>query len=166
MTANRIMGALSIITVAAASNLRAADDGSELVATWQSTSDGLLQLWTIKQNKGEYSVEGVYMKSDKEVGSFQGKNCKFADGKLSFIQEFKVKPVASWDSGSEVTVMNWNWLVATREKVVRIIARLPHLPASRQVTMTSSESFRRRCPNRRPCRPAEMPRRKPCPNDP
>lgn len=98
----RLAGALLILVVVPSA--QAADDGKELVATWHNTSDGIVQYWTIKESKGAWTVDGIYKRGNQEIGSFQGKDPRFADGKLTFIQEFKVKPVASWDSGSTIVV--------------------------------------------------------------
>jgi hypothetical protein len=83
-----------------------AAEGGELVGTWEGTSGagGFQEIWTIKTNKGEWSVNGVFKKGGKEAGAFHGKDYKYANGTLTFVQEYDKKPVDSWSDGNEMAV--------------------------------------------------------------
>jgi hypothetical protein len=106
MTRSLLIPLLCAAAALAATPARAADDGSELTGDWTSVTpgEGFTELWTIKKEKGEWSVRCSYVKDGKEVGSFQGKDCKYADGALTFTQDFVKKPVDSWDNGSQVAM--------------------------------------------------------------
>ena len=79
-----------------------AAEGDELVGTWEGTSGagGFKEIWIVKQDKGQWSVVGMFRKDDREVGRFQGNNYKFANGVLTFRQQYLKKPDPSWSDAS------------------------------------------------------------------
>lgn len=81
-------------------------DGSELVGTWAGTSGegSFEEVWTIKQEKGEWSVSNRYFKEGKEVGSSHGESVRYDAGVLRFRQTFDEKPQAHWDNGTTLTL--------------------------------------------------------------
>lgn len=83
----------------------AADDGSALFGAWlgQSGAGGLQETWTIARENGQWSVAGTFTKDGQEVGSFRSQDAKFAQGALSFRQEYVKKPQASWTDGNRIT---------------------------------------------------------------
>ncbi len=95
-----------LVVLALQSQLHAADDGGKLVGTWEGNAGGggFKEIWTITKNdKGEFAVSGVFKKGDSEAGSFTAKDCKFADGKLTFTQQYTKKPDPKWQDGSQMT---------------------------------------------------------------
>src|SRR5437660_7751879 len=79
--------------------LRAADDGSDMVGTYRGSSSagGYTETWQIKMDKGNLVVVGTFRRGNAVVGAFQGKNAKYADGKLTFQQVYVKKPDPSWN---------------------------------------------------------------------
>ena len=86
---------------------RAADDDEKIVGTWERLHEKdkdkkedkdkkdkdkygeIEETWVIKKTKGAWSVSGkFYMPGKGEVGNFKGKDVKFANGSLTFTQEF------------------------------------------------------------------------------
>jgi uncharacterized protein (TIGR03067 family) len=80
----------------------AADPAKDIVGTWEGTSGngGLKEIWMIERDKKSYSVKGIFKKGDDEVGSFVGKNPKFFNGVLTFVQEYSQKPNPTWTDGN------------------------------------------------------------------
>jgi uncharacterized protein (TIGR03067 family) len=97
--------ALGLVLVGWSASARGADPAKDIVGTWEGRSGagGLTEAWTIENDKGTWAVRGVFKKGDDEVGSFTGKNPRFAGGALTFVQEYVKKPVASWNDGSTIT---------------------------------------------------------------
>jgi len=81
--------------------IRAADDA--LVGTWQSDHDGFNEVWTISNDKGDWSLSGVFRRGGAEVGSFKGGDVKVADGKLSAAQAWAKKPDPTWSDSTQLT---------------------------------------------------------------
>jgi hypothetical protein len=76
-----------------------------LVGSWQGVTDGITEVWTIKNDNGEWSVSGVYLKDGLPVGAFTGKDPKFSNNWLSFTQMFDKKPDGvGWIDGSNISV--------------------------------------------------------------
>ena len=80
-----------------------AEPGDELVGTWEGTSGGYKETWTIARDKDAWSVVGSFKLGEREVGSFRGTNVKLAGGALGFRQDFIRKPAANWRSGNQMT---------------------------------------------------------------
>ena len=82
-----------------------AAEGDELIGTWEGMSGagGFKETWTIKNDKGEWSVVGIFKKDGKEVGMFQGQNCKYTRGVLVYQQQFVTKPDPGWGNGTLIT---------------------------------------------------------------
>lgn len=83
-------------------SLAAAQPADELIGRWQgaSGSGGFQESWTISRDKGQWGVVGTYTKDGKEAGSFRGKDVRFANGQLSFRQQYVKKPDPSWGDGN------------------------------------------------------------------
>jgi hypothetical protein len=79
----------------------AADDA--LVGTWQCDHDGLSEIWTIKNEKSDWSVTGVFRKGGEEVGAWKGGGVKVADGKLTATQMWTKKPDPTWADNTQLT---------------------------------------------------------------
>jgi uncharacterized protein (TIGR03067 family) len=96
---------LGLVLVGWSAPTRGADPAKDIVGTWEGRSGagGFTEVWTIEHDKGAWTVRGVFKKGDDEVGSFTGKNPRFAGGALTFVQEYVKKPVANWNDGSTIT---------------------------------------------------------------
>jgi predicted heme/steroid binding protein len=72
---------------------------------WQGMSSvgGFTETWQITIDKNKVIVLGRFEKDGMEVGSFQGRNVKFANGTLTFTQKYKQKPAANWSDGNVVS---------------------------------------------------------------
>jgi hypothetical protein len=89
--------ALALPLVGQPAAARAASDGSELVGTWTCDVEGYKEIWTIKQDKNDWSITGVYTKDGQEVGSFVGANAKLLpNGVLEFVKDYVKKPNPTW----------------------------------------------------------------------
>ena len=99
------LGTLALLITTAPVSLRAADDGSDMVGTYRGTSSagGYTETWQIKMDKGNLAVVGTFRKGTVVIGAFQGKNVKYADGKMTFQQVYIKKPDPSWSDGTEIT---------------------------------------------------------------
>src|SRR5262249_47866344 len=101
--------ALKLVTLAVALAVvpAAARADEDLVGTWEgmSGSGGFTEVWTIKMDKGGWSVSTVYLKNGKEAGGFRGKDVKFASGTLTFVQDFVKKPDTTWADGTVISAM-------------------------------------------------------------
>ena len=91
-------------------------DGAELVGAWTDSVGNFTGTWTVRMGKDGFSVSGVYSdKNMQPVGSFTGANVQFADGVLSFDQQFEKKPAGFLDgahialksTGDKVVQMKW-----------------------------------------------------------
>jgi hypothetical protein len=73
---------------------------------WQGTVEGFKEVWTIKANGNSVSVSAVYLRNDKEVGSFTGEDVDIANNVLTFTQKFdKVPEDAGWPNNAEHAVV-------------------------------------------------------------
>jgi WD40 repeat protein len=77
----------------------------DLLGIWKDADRDApyVEYWRIRHDKNVWSVECVYKKGTKYVGSFHGENIKFARGTLTFTRVFDRKPVAAWPDGAVVT---------------------------------------------------------------
>jgi hypothetical protein len=70
----------------------AGDDDERIIGVWErvTENDGLEETWVIKKTKDKWSVAGTFWKRARngEVGNFKGKDVKYADGALSFTQDY------------------------------------------------------------------------------
>jgi hypothetical protein len=91
-------------------------DGSELVGAWTDDVGSLIGTWTVSMTKDGLAVSGVYLdKKMQPVGSFTGVNVQYADGALSFDQQFDKKPTGFADgahitlkyAGNKMVQMQW-----------------------------------------------------------
>lgn len=82
-----VVVALSLVTF---SSVSAADGEDEIVGVWEREEYGLEETWVIKKSKDKWSVSGSFWQATKigEVGNFKGKDVKYADGTLSFAQDY------------------------------------------------------------------------------
>jgi hypothetical protein len=87
--------------------------GDLIAGTWRGASGagGFTEIWTIKMESDEWSVSGVFQKDGKDVGAFHGKDCKYANGTLTFVQEYDQKPDPTWASGTRIAAK------ATKDKL-------------------------------------------------
>src|ERR1700733_12565442 len=104
--------ALSVSWSAAAAD-SAADD-EKIIGTWERLHEKVKEkdkdkdkeieeTWIIKKTKDKWSVSGkFYMPGKGEVGNFKSKDVKFADGTLTFTQDFFKLP-EGFVSGMTVT---------------------------------------------------------------
>lgn len=87
-----------------------AGDDEKIIGTWERLHEKdkekdkeIEETWIIKKTKGTWSVSGKFYTPGKgEVGNFRGKNVKFADGSLTFTQDFFKLP-KGFVSGTTVT---------------------------------------------------------------
>ena len=86
----------------------AAADGSDLVGIWKSDHDGFTEVLVVRMEKGMWDVKGSFLKKGKEVGAYVGADPKFADGKLTCVQKYLVKPVATWNDNVTLTAQLTN----------------------------------------------------------
>ena len=98
-TAAASLACLALVWPTAA--VRAAD-APDLIGTWKADHDGYTEIWTIAQDKGDWSVSGVFSKKGKEVGAFKGADVQYADGKLSFTQKWSKKPDPTWGDNTKM----------------------------------------------------------------
>jgi hypothetical protein len=84
---------------------QARPDDPEIVGTWQSQPNpgDFLEVWTIRADAGAWSVRGVFTRDGVEAGSFEGKECKYANGTLTFRQEYVRKPDATWSENNRIS---------------------------------------------------------------
>jgi hypothetical protein len=84
----------------------AADEDEKIVGVWERVieKDNLEETWVIKKTKDKWSVSGSFWKRDKngEVGNFKGKDVKYADGTLTFTQDYFKLP-AGRKNGVKIT---------------------------------------------------------------
>jgi hypothetical protein len=74
------------------------------VGSWQGVVDGITEVWTIKNDNGDWTVSGVYMKDGQPVGSFTGKDPKFNNNTLTFTHSIDKKPDGvGWIDGSTIS---------------------------------------------------------------
>jgi hypothetical protein len=70
----------------------AGNDDEKIIGVWERATekDGLEETWVIKKTKTKWSVSGTFWKRGRngEVGNFKGRDVKYADGTLSFTQDF------------------------------------------------------------------------------
>ncbi|HTU22836.1 MAG TPA: hypothetical protein VMG10_32650 [Gemmataceae bacterium] len=102
--------ALSVSRPAVAAD--SAGDDEKIIGTWERLHEKVKEkdkdremeeTWIIKKTKDTWSVSGkFYMAGKGEVGNFRGKNVKFADGSLTFTQDFFKLP-KGFASGMTVT---------------------------------------------------------------
>jgi uncharacterized protein (TIGR03067 family) len=95
--------ALVILALPAGQSAPAAEDGSDLVGTWSGTAGGFKELWTIQQDKGAWSVSGVFKSGEAVVGAFRGVDVQYNNGTLTFRQDYIRKPAANWPNGNRIT---------------------------------------------------------------
>jgi hypothetical protein len=81
----------------------ASADGAELAGVWQVDHDGYKEVWSIETQKGQWAVSGVFMQKGKQVGAWVGADPKYADGKLTCVQKWVKKPVATWNDDVNLT---------------------------------------------------------------
>jgi hypothetical protein len=78
---------------------------SPLAGTWKGEVDGLKEVWTIKEEKGNYTIFIVYSKDDKVGGGAIGVDPRFAKDVLTFTQQWLKRPDGpSSAGGATVTV--------------------------------------------------------------
>jgi hypothetical protein len=100
-----VPAALALALVLHPTAARAADDGSDLVGVWEGDADGYKQVWTIKNDKGAWSVSSVYLKKGKEGGSSVGKDIKLVGGSLVMTQKYDKMPRdVVWGDGATLTL--------------------------------------------------------------
>jgi hypothetical protein len=58
--------------------------------------NGIVATWTIRQDNGRWSVNGIYTKGPDHAGSFKGQDCEYGDGTLRFRQLWDKKPDPNW----------------------------------------------------------------------
>jgi hypothetical protein len=70
----------------------AGDDEEKIIGVWERATekDDLEETWVIKKTKAKWSVSGTFFERGREVGNFKGKDVKYADGTLTFTQDFKL----------------------------------------------------------------------------
>jgi hypothetical protein len=85
---------------------RAADEDEKLIGVWERVTekDNLEETWVIKKTKDKWSVSGSFWKRDQngEVGNFKGKDVQYADGTLTFTQEYFKVPKGR-ENGTRIT---------------------------------------------------------------
>lgn len=91
-------------------------DDEKIIGTWErlhekakekakdeKDKDYIEESWTIKKTKDKWSVSGTFYQPGKgDVGYFKGKDVRFADGTLTFTQDFFKLP-NGFKSGATVT---------------------------------------------------------------
>jgi len=100
----------------------AAASTSTLAGTWQGEVDGFKEVWTIKEEKGNYTVFVVYYKDDKVVGGSTAAEPTFARDLLTFTQKFDKRPDGvGWANDARITVhapkdgkILYNWRVGKK----------------------------------------------------
>jgi hypothetical protein len=84
----------------------AGEDDDKIVGTWERVieKDDLEETWVIKSTKGKWFVSGSYWKRGKngEVGNFKGTDITYADGTLTFTQEYFKLPQGR-ENGTKIT---------------------------------------------------------------
>ena len=63
----------------------------------------LVMVWTVIGAGDKWSVAGAFFDKDKPVGAWTGKDVAVADGKLTFVRGWNVKPVPDWADDLAVT---------------------------------------------------------------
>jgi hypothetical protein len=80
-------------------------DAGSLVGSWQGAVDGITEVLTIKNDNGNVTVSGVFMKNGSEVGSFTGKDPRLTNNTLSYVQQFDKKPDGvGWIDNANISV--------------------------------------------------------------
>jgi hypothetical protein len=103
-------------------------DGSELVGEWTDSAGSYTGTWTVLMRKDGFTVSGVYFdKKMQLVGSFTGTNVQYADGALSFDQQFDKRP-PGFEIGAHIT------LKAAGEKALQMQWQAGKATGSRQLT--------------------------------
>jgi hypothetical protein len=105
--------------------------GDKLVGTWVSkaSSGENDQYWTIRNDAGKWSVQGLYKTGDEETGSFVGEKVTF-DGKvLRYTHKYVKKPGKGADNvpvtiESEGDRLRYSWTVkdVTKKKLLDRVA--------------------------------------------
>jgi hypothetical protein len=95
--------ALALALVLHPTPARAAD-GSDLVGTWEGDVDGYKEVWTIKNDKGAWTVTSIYLKKGREGGSSTGKDVKLVGDSLVMTQKYDKMPKdVVWGDGATLT---------------------------------------------------------------
>jgi hypothetical protein len=84
----------------------ASGDDEKIIDIWEreigKDKDLLEETWVIKKTKDKWSVSGTIFNNGKEVGNFKGKDVKYADGTLSFTQDYLKAPKGR-QNGMQIT---------------------------------------------------------------
>ena len=99
--------ALAILVLASTWHAGAsAGDDEKIIGVWERVTgkdkDELEETWVIKKTQGKWTVSGTIFNLGVEVGNFKGKDVKFADGTLSFTQDYFKMPKGRQD-GTAIT---------------------------------------------------------------
>jgi hypothetical protein len=73
-----------------------AADGDEFAGAWQGELNGQRLVWNIAHPGGKWFINGEYYEGKKAVAAFKGADVKYADGKLTFAQQWIYKPAVGW----------------------------------------------------------------------
>ncbi|MDX6559283.1 MAG: hypothetical protein QOF72_2332 [Blastocatellia bacterium] len=86
--------------------------------TGSSGAGGLVEEWQIRNENGNWTVKGKWLRGNEEVGNFGGENYRYLNRHLTFTQVIDKPPIAGWTSGTKLEVwaegnsMTFRWTTA------------------------------------------------------
>lgn len=118
LPANRVGFAVLVFAV-----LPVQADETAYTGVWKGHTDGYDELWTVKNAKGVWSVNGKFTLKGVDVTTFIGTDISDADGKLTFTRRLITKPTNStnWIDGGQVVAksqggnLTYTWTSGTRK---------------------------------------------------
>ena len=77
--------------------------GVAFVGTWKADHDDLSEIWSVKADKGDWTVSGVVLQNGQEIGYFKGEDIHYLNGLLVFTAKYGKRP-PNWAETSKVTL--------------------------------------------------------------
>jgi hypothetical protein len=105
---------------------------------WHTVADDIGEGWRITQDKktNKLKVIGEFrdVKSYNILGSFNGKDVQYSDGKLTFIQSYIKKPKPNWEDNVKMTLevveekklLKFTWETPSGKKGTRMLDPYVH----------------------------------------
>jgi hypothetical protein len=95
-------------------------NANPLAGIWTGSSGagGLIEEWYIRNENGNWTVKGKWLRGNEEVGNFGGEDYRYLNGHLTFTQIINKAPIEGWTSGTKLDAwaegnsMTFRWTTA------------------------------------------------------
>jgi hypothetical protein len=95
-------------------------NANSLAGIWTGPSGagGLIEEWYIRNENGNWTVKGKWLRGNEEVGNFGGEDYRYLNGHLTFTQMINKAPIEGWTSGTKLDAwaegnsMTFRWTTA------------------------------------------------------